>query len=100
MASIIPLCHIVRIKKPWIAWQFNYPEMDAGMIQAFRRERSVDKSACLNLVGLDPDARYMVKNIDASDAEEMPGSELMEKGLDVRIEDCPGAVIITYRKVR
>ena len=95
-----PLMPYNQDKDAWIAWQFNCPEIDAGMIQAFRRGRSVDKSACLNLSGLDPDARYMVKSIDASDAEEMPGSELMEKGLDVHIEDCPGAVIITYRKVR
>lgn len=95
-----PLMPYSQDNDAWIAWQFDCPEMDAGMVQAFRRERSVDKSACLNLNGLDPDARYMVKNIDTPGAEQIPGSELMEKGLDVHIENCPGAVIITYRKVR
>ena len=95
-----PLMPYSQDKDAWIAWQFNCPEIDAGMIQVFRRERSIDKCACLNLNGLDPDARYMVKKIDASDGEEIPGSELMEKGLDVHIEDCPGAVIATYRKIR
>lgn len=84
----------------WIAWQFDCPELGEGMVQAFRREKSVSKSSRLNLNGLDTDSHYMVKNMDAPGAEEITGSELMEKGLDVYIKDCPGAAIITYRKIR
>ena len=40
------------------------------------------------------------KNMDVSSLEEMTGSELMEKGLVVSIPNQPGAVIITYEKVK
>ncbi len=82
----------------WMAWQFDCPEIGEGMLQAFRREKSVYESARFKLRGLDPDARYTVKDIDTCDSEEMTGSELMEKGLVISISNQPGAVIITYKK--
>ena len=83
----------------WIAWQFDRPDLGEGMVQAFRREKSVYESARFNLRGLEPDAHYTMKNMDASDSEEVSGRELMENGLVVNISDQPGAVVITYRKV-
>jgi len=83
----------------WIAWQFDRPDLGEGMVQAFRREKSVYESARFNLRGLEPDAHYTVKNMDASDSEEMSGRELMDNGLVVNIPDQPGAVVITYEKV-
>jgi len=83
----------------WMAWQFDCPEIGEGMVQAFRRAKSVYESARFNLRGLEPDARYTVKDIDTCDAKEMTGSELMGKGLVISISNQPGAVIITYKKV-
>jgi alpha-galactosidase len=82
----------------WMAWQFHCPDIGAGMVQAFRREKSMSESARLKLRGLAPNARYTVENIDICHPEEMSGSELMEKGLVINIPDQPGAVIITYKK--
>jgi alpha-galactosidase len=84
----------------WVAWQFDLPEDGEGLVQAFRREKSTNESARLNLRELDPDARYTVKNMDSHGSDEITGRELMEEGLDVHIEDCPGAAIITYKKIR
>ena len=70
------------------------------MVQAFRREKSVYESARFNLKGLEPDAHYTVKNMDVHCSEEITGNELMENGLVVSIPDQPGAVIITYKKVK
>ena len=82
----------------WMAWQFDCPEIGEGMVQAFRREKSMYESARFKLRGLNPDARYTVKDIDTCDSDEMTGSELMEKGLVISISNQPGAVIITYKK--
>ena len=82
----------------WIAWQFDRPDLGEGMVQAFRREKSVYESARFNLRGLEPDAHYTVKNMDAQNSNEMTGRELMENGLVVRIPGKPGAVVITYKK--
>jgi hypothetical protein len=69
------------------------------MIQAFRRADSFYESARLKLRELDPEAQYIVTNLDENKPQEMTGSEPIEKGLVITILDCPGAVIITYKKI-
>jgi alpha-galactosidase len=82
----------------WIAWQFDRPEQSDGMIQAFRRAESVYESIRVKLRGLEPDAVYIVKNLDEESATEISGRELMDKGLSIVIKDQPGSALITYRK--
>lgn len=100
LGDYYPLGFYSLEEEAWMAWQFNCPEIGEGMVQAFRREKSVYESARFKLRGLSPDARYTIKNMDTPGLEEMTGSELMEKGLVVSIPDQPGAVIITYEKVK
>jgi alpha-galactosidase len=83
----------------WLAWQFDRPDLGEGMIQAFRRADSFYESARLKLRGLDAESQYIMTDLDEDKPQEMAGSELMEKGLVINISDCPGAVIITYKKV-
>ena len=84
----------------WIAWQFDRPDLGEGMVQAFRREKSIYESARFNLRGLQPDAHYTVKNMDAQNSNEMTGCELMENGLLVNIPNQLGATVITYKKIK
>lgn len=84
----------------WIGWQFHRPEEGKGMAQAFRRPSSVYVTAQLPLMGLDPDGRYAVTNVDYPDAkQEFSGKDLMETGLPVTMEDKPAAVIYVYEKM-
>ncbi len=82
----------------WIAWQFNRPDLGTGVIQAFRHDTSPFASAQFKLRGLDPAARYLVKNLDTSQEVDFTGKELMEEGIPVSIQSEPGAVILTYRR--
>ncbi len=83
----------------WVAWQFDAPESGLGVVQAFRRPESVYESARFRLRGLDADASYEVKDLDAPEVTRtFGGRELLEKGLPVAISERPGAVLITYRK--
>ncbi|MBN2476980.1 MAG: NPCBM/NEW2 domain-containing protein [Pirellulales bacterium] len=82
----------------WMAWQLDRPEAGQGMVQAFRRPESVYERARFRLRGLEVDARYTVRNLDAAAPTEATGRELMEDGLPVSIEDRPGAVVITYQR--
>ncbi|MDE0504937.1 MAG: GH36 C-terminal domain-containing protein, partial [Candidatus Poribacteria bacterium] len=68
-------------------------------VQAFRREESVYESARLYLHELVPDARYLLRDVDADTSSEMSGRELMEDGLVVQISEKPYAAIITYKQV-
>ncbi|OQA00860.1 MAG: Alpha-galactosidase [Planctomycetes bacterium ADurb.Bin412] len=83
----------------WIAWQFNQPETGEGMVQAFRRQNSIYLGSQFKLSGLDPAARYTLQNLDTPDKTILTGQELMEKGLNVIIEEQPGAVILVYKKI-
>jgi alpha-galactosidase len=97
--DLYPLTPYSMANDVWLAWQFDRPDLGEGMIQAFRRADSFYESARLKLRELDPEAQYIVTNLDENKPQEMTGSELIEKGLVITILDCPGAVIITYKKI-
>jgi alpha-galactosidase len=82
----------------WMAWQFDAPEKDEGMVQAFRRGESVYEVARFKLRGLDPVARYTFTNLDSGESQTLTGRELLEIGLAVAIADQPGSAVITYAK--
>jgi len=82
----------------WMAWQFDAPEKDEGMVQAFRRGESVYEVARFKLRGLDPVARYTFTNLDSGESQTLTGRELLEIGLAVTIADQPGSAVITYAK--
>ena len=102
-----------------MAWQFDRPEKGDGMVQAFRRGDSIYESARLRLRGLDPEATYMVRNVDTPRATEasgratravrnidtargakMTGRELMEQGLLIELTDRPQAAVFLYRRAK
>jgi len=82
----------------WLAWQFDRPEAGEGVVQAFRRAENARESACFRLRGLEPDAVYVLTNLDVAGATEKTGRELMNDGLSVVLNDRPAAAIITYKK--
>jgi alpha-galactosidase len=83
----------------WMGWQFDRPDRGQGMVQVFRRSESIYKSADLRLSGLDPEARYRVRNLDSPEADIITGQRLMDIGLPVVLNERPSAVVITYEKV-
>ncbi|MCI0493351.1 MAG: alpha-galactosidase [Planctomycetes bacterium] len=95
-----PLTPYSREKNVWIAWQFDAPDRGEGVVQAFRRNECDDESARLKLLGLDPQATYLVRDLDAPDDKEleMTGHQLADQGLAVIIPRQPGAAVLVYRK--
>ncbi len=83
----------------WMAWQFDRPELGRGVVQVFRRAESIYEAARLRLRGLDGEARYEVRDLDAEGATELSGEELMDRGLPVAIDHRPGSRIYVYRKL-
>ncbi|MCX7428651.1 MAG: alpha-galactosidase [Planctomycetia bacterium] len=87
--------------KVWIAWQFDCPERGEGMVQVFRRPESVYESARFTLCGLSPDARYALVDLDGGQKfEAMTGRELAERGVVIAAADRPGAVVVTYKRIK
>jgi len=83
----------------WMAWQFNRPDLEEGMVQAFRREDSTTTTMTFQLKGLDAYSWYTIQNLDISGTTWKFGTDLMLNGLQVNIPSQPGAVVITYKKV-
>jgi len=84
----------------WMAWQFDRPDLDEGMVQAFRRADSFYEAARFRLNGLDPEADYQVTDLDAGDGLVMSGRELTERGLSVVLKHQPGSAVIVYKRVK
>ena len=93
-----PLTPYSQENTAWLAWQFDLPEEGEGMIQAFRRENSVYESSRLQLTGLQPDAQYVVTDVDTGKQDKILGKELVETGLLVSITKQPGSALIKYKK--
>src|SRR5439155_1643560 len=93
-----PLTSYATANDAWLAWQFDRSDTGEGMVQAFRRPQSPFESARLRLRGLDPEARYTVRDLDQPQGTQMAGRELTESGLLISIRQRPGAVVITYRR--
>ncbi|MCL5103615.1 MAG: alpha-galactosidase [Armatimonadetes bacterium] len=87
-------------KNVWMAWQWNRPEVGQGAVQAFRREESPQDSSTFKLRGLDPSARYEVKNLDQGSLGQFTGRDLMDKGLSVTLKTKAAAAVIIYSKVK
>jgi alpha-galactosidase len=95
-----PLTPCSRNNTVWIAWQFDQTEVGEGMVQAFRRDENTEGSKSLRLRGLEPDAKYEVKDLDSGRPQQVTGRELMEKGLVINIAEKPGVAVVTYKKVK
>jgi len=93
-----PLTPYTQDNKAWIAWQFDVPERGEGAVQAFRRAQSPVASERLKLRGLEPDARYAITVFDSPATLQLPGRELLDRGLPVTIAEQPGAAVITYKR--
>ena len=79
-----------------MAWQFHRPDLHGGVVQVFRRPRSIYESARLKLQGLIPDKKYVLRNVDEAQPTEVMGAKLMEKGFLAFVPEAPFAVTIVY----
>ncbi len=94
-----PITPFSRDDRHWIAWQFHRPDQDEGMIQAFRRKDCPATAMLLPLRGLDPQAAYVVTDMDQPDKPvTVNGSTLQDEGLRVAIQAVSQAVVIVYRR--
>ncbi len=99
LGDYYPLTEYSQAEDAWMAWQFDRPDVGQGLIQVFRRPKSVCETGHLCLKGLDPEARYRVTNLDATAPVEYSGRELMDQGLPVSIPERPVALLFKYERL-
>lgn len=76
-----------------------HADLDEGLVMALRRPRSDFTAADFRLSGLDPAARYEVRDLDGGPAQQFDGATLMEAGLQVIINHRPGTAVRTYHRL-
>jgi alpha-galactosidase len=97
LGDFYPLMPYQLSEDLWLAWQFDLPERQKGIVQAFRRTASNYESARFKLHGLDPAKSYVVTDLDQpTAAQALNGRELLERGLLIIAPQRPCARIITY----
>lgn len=94
-----PLLSYNQSDDTWAAWQFDRPDLNEGIIMAFRRPRCRVSSIDVSLNGLDPDAAYEVTSFDDGSVLRFLGSELMCQGITVEIAEKPGSALLKYKKL-
>jgi alpha-galactosidase len=95
-----PLTAYNTSDEAWMAYQFDRPEEGDGIILAFRRNLSTAPTCQVKLHGLVPEAVYAVNFEDYGLKISETGRDLLENGLEIRIPNPPGSLLITYRKLR
>ena len=69
------------------------PDLGAGLVQVFRRAESFYEAARFRLHGLEPQARYVVTDLDSGRTQEISGRDLAA-GLKVSLDKQPSAAVL------
>jgi alpha-galactosidase len=100
LGDFYPLSAVTLSPSDWCVMQHHRPREQEGVIVAFRRPQSPYTGfSCEGMRGIDPDAEYVVTKsytYTPSAPLTMKGSALKQSALE--IEDCPGSLIVEYRK--
>ena len=84
---------------PFVAWQFDRPDLKGGIILALRRQESPILTLQPQLHGIDPRASYDVQVSAApgqGKTQHMSGADLQH--LTLTVPEKPGSLLITYRQ--
>jgi alpha-galactosidase len=98
--NFYPLSDVTLNPKDWCVLQYHRPEEQDGLVVAFRRHQSPYGSFIGDLQEIDPAADYEVTRsitYTPSRPERMKGDRLQR--LKAEIDDCPGSLVVEYRKV-
>jgi alpha-galactosidase len=93
-----PLLPYSRDLKDWIASQYHRPDLDEGMILAFRRADSADEKVSVLLHGIEERKRYEFLSARTGFKTIVSGSELTN-GFEIILPDKPASDLISYRSV-
>jgi alpha-galactosidase len=80
----------------WLAYQLDRPEQGDGIVIAFRRKDSTQESLYVRLSGVKDQLTYELYDEDKQTRERKTGREL-KAGIELRIPDTPGSLLIRYK---
>lgn len=81
----------------WMVYQMHRPDLNAGIVAAFRRPDSPFNSGDFPLRGLDPSMEYDLEDADGGSAQTIFGNDLLEQGLSVQMPQRRQSRLIFYQ---
>ena len=87
-----------RSAQAWVAWQFDRPATNEGLLQAIRLPAAPQESFTLQPHGLDPAATYRFENGETGEIRELAGADLQRVGFTVTLPARTGAIWF-YRRL-
>ena len=79
----------------WFGYQFHRPDLNAGVVILFRRDKSPDVTRQVRLHAIDPKRSYDIRFEDTPEQRTSRGS--LMSALPVEIPAAPGSAIIYYK---
>ena len=93
-----PLTNYSLASDVWLAYQFDRPDLASGVLLAFRRETCPYPVLNVKLRGLRPGAYYRLKFSTKDPDQRHRGSALMNKGIDIRLNQPHASALVVYRR--
>ena len=81
-----------------MAWQFDRPTTQDGLLQAIRLPDAPQESFTLQMQALDPTATYRFENGETGEMRELSGADLQREGFTVTLPARTGAIWF-YRRL-
>ena len=94
-----PLLLSTKDDNVWMGSQYYRKDLEKGIVIVQRRKNSLYASLDAKLRGLNAQANYRVTNEKTRESQVFSGTELMEKGFRILIDEAPGSAIYLYEKV-
>ena len=94
------LSEVTLNPRDWCIMQYHRPQEQDGMVMAFRRDQSPYVAYEAELREIDASADYQVtmyRTFDPDKPAVLKGSALQK--LRITIAECPGSVVIEYKKI-
>ncbi|HOL21638.1 MAG TPA: alpha-galactosidase [bacterium] len=92
-----PLTEINLSSHIWLAYQLHRPDIEQGMVIAFRREQSPHPVAVFQLKGLSVNRRYCFENADSGECLYFTGKRIKEKGFKILLPEPRSCCLFFYQ---
>ena len=81
-----------RSDREWVAWQFDDPETNRGLVQGIRLPASPDETLTIHLQAIRPDAAYTFENPETGETKCIAASDLNRDGFTFNLPPRNGAI--------
>ena len=93
-----PLTEYTQNTDAWMAYQLDLPDQGEGMIVVLKRPTANYSQASLPLKAVLRDSLYEITNLDTGEHKIVAGTELADKGVEVRLLKNPDSALVIYRR--